>query len=94
MYLDQVLNHSFMLKKKSGKAPLKGPPAMLIFGAYEGQRMTLEVPLGTTVQQLKEDIQQRLGISVDLYKWVDLDNYEREQTSHKKYMYVYWKPFS
>ena len=42
----------------------------MIFGAYEGQRLTLEVPQGMTVQGLKEDIQERLGISVDLYKSV------------------------
>ncbi|XP_012940860.1 uncharacterized protein LOC101845019 [Aplysia californica] len=41
---------------------------MLIFGAYEGQRLTLEVPVGMTVKALKEDIQERLGISVDQYK--------------------------
>ena len=58
-----------MVNNKTTKTPSqKGPPAMLIFGAFEGQRMTLEVPLGSTVQNLKEDIQNRLGISVDLYK--------------------------
>ncbi|RUS71372.1 hypothetical protein EGW08_020868, partial [Elysia chlorotica] len=41
---------------------------MLVFGSFEGQRLTLEIPTGQTVQQLKETIQNRLGISVDLYR--------------------------
>ncbi|GFR68252.1 protein ANKUB1 [Elysia marginata] len=41
---------------------------MLVFGSFEGQRMTLEVPTGQTVHQLKETIQDKLGISVDLYR--------------------------
>ncbi|GFO13689.1 protein ankub1-like [Plakobranchus ocellatus] len=41
---------------------------MLVFGSFEGQRMTLEVPTGMTVHSLKEMIQDKLGISVDLYR--------------------------
>ncbi|CAL1543021.1 unnamed protein product [Lymnaea stagnalis] len=41
---------------------------MLIFGSFRGQRLTLHIPIGQTVHELKEKIKEMLGISGDLYR--------------------------
>ena len=41
---------------------------MLVFGLFEGERVTVDVPPGTTVKGVKLMIQERLNIPMDVYK--------------------------
>lgn len=41
---------------------------MLIFGLYDGDRITLDVSVGMTVKEVREMIQTLLNISVDQYR--------------------------
>ncbi|XP_071116073.1 uncharacterized protein [Haliotis cracherodii] len=58
--------------RKLSKSPAhslpKAPPTMLIFGLYEGDRVTLDVPTTCSVRELKQMIQGRLNIPMDVYR--------------------------
>ena len=43
----------------------KDPPTMLVFGLFEGDRVSLDVPLGSTVGEVKKMFQTKLNIYID-----------------------------
>jgi hypothetical protein len=44
---------------------VKDPPTMLVFGLFEGDRVSLDVPIGATVGEVKKMFQTKLNIYID-----------------------------
>lgn len=44
---------------------VKDPPTMLVFGLFEGDRVSLDVPIGSTVGEVKKMFQTKLNIYID-----------------------------
>ncbi|XP_061198377.1 uncharacterized protein LOC133206413 [Saccostrea echinata] len=44
---------------------IKDPPTMLVFGLFEGDRVSLDVPIGATVGEVKKMFQTKLNIYID-----------------------------
>ena len=51
---------------------VKDPPTMLVFGLYEGDRISLDVPIGSSVGEVKKLFQQKLNIHIDEMNRKDL----------------------
>ncbi|KAK3084830.1 hypothetical protein FSP39_019824 [Pinctada imbricata] len=51
---------------------VKDPPTMLVFGLYEGDRISLDVPIGSSVGEVKRMFQDKLNIHIDEMNRKDL----------------------